>query len=424
MASWSIDDFSGPNGEDWRVPTSEIEARVNQLSISLAEANIEAALIQNPVDLYYYAGGRQNGALLVPAADSTASIDQGGDGATFYVRRSISRAKFEAGGDDSPINIEQFPSLRNLADSLSSRGIMRAPSLQFGEIPADFCQKFVSVLTPLGEVGDCTQIIHRQREKKSPWELSMMRDSAIIQQLMFDAVRDTVKHGATELELVAAAEEVSRRHGFGGTVQMRRFPLQCDRAVIVSGRAGGIPSFFDSAIGGTGPHPMAGMGSGFSKLQRNQPILVDLVHVHRGYVVDATRMFSIGQLDNTWHQRLSDMVEVSNSVVDTLGKGEDCSKAWEKGSELAESMGYGDHLMGMMPDQSKFLGHSVGLQLDESPVVARGFDRPLVDGGVMAIEPKLVFTNGSIGIEDTWVKTDDGMERVTLSGNTDWLIDC
>ena len=163
MASWSIDDFSGPNGEDWRVPTSEIEARVNQLSISLAEANIEAALIQNPVDLYYYAGGRQNGALLVPAADSTASIDQGGDGATFYVRRSISRAKFEAGGDDSPINIEQFPSLRNLADSLSSRGIMRAPSLQFGEIPADFCQKFVSVLTPLGEVGDCTQIIHRQR---------------------------------------------------------------------------------------------------------------------------------------------------------------------------------------------------------------------------------------------------------------------
>ena len=151
----------------------------------------------------------------------------------------------------------------------------------------------------------------------------MMHDGAIIQQQMFDAVESTISEGVTELELVAAAEEVSRRHGFGGTVQMRRFPLQCDRAVIVSGRAGGIPSFFDSAIGGTGPHPMAGMGSGFSKLQTNQPILVDLVHVHRGYVVDATRMFSIGNLPEVWHQRLSDMVEVSDCVVNSLAKGQE-----------------------------------------------------------------------------------------------------
>lgn len=230
--------------------------------------------------------------------------------------------------------------------------------------------------------------------------------------------------GATELDLVAAAEEVSRRHGFGGTVQMRRFPLQCDRAVIASGRAGGVPSFFDSAIGGTGPHPMAGMGSGFTKLEENQPILVDLVHVHRGYVVDATRMFSIGGLSERWLERLSDMVEVSDSVVDSLGRGDDCSKAWQIGSELAESMGYGEHLMGMQPDQSKFLGHSVGLQLDESPVVARGFDRPLVDNGVMAIEPKLVFNDGSIGVEDTWVKTKQGMKRVTLDDSYDLIIDC
>ena len=77
-------------------------------------------------------------------------------------------------------------------------------------------------------------------------------------------------------------------------MQMRRFPLQCDRGVIVSGRAGGIPSFFDSAIGGTGPHPMASMGSGFTKIKANEPVLVDLVHLHRGYVVDTTRMFVAG----------------------------------------------------------------------------------------------------------------------------------
>ena len=146
--------------------------------------------------------------------------------------------------------------------------------------------------------------------------------------------------------------------------------------------------------------------------------------MYKRQVVDATRMFSIGNLPEVWHQRLSDMVEVSDCVVNSLAKGQNCSQAWDNGSELAESMGHGEHLMGMKPDQSKFLGHSVGLQLDESPVVARGFDRPLVDNGVMAIEPKLVFSNGSIGVEDTWLKTSEGMERLTLKGNSDWLVNC
>ena len=74
MASWSNDDFFGPNGEDWRVPVSEMESRIAELSERLADAGIEAALIQNPVDLYYYAGGRQNGAMIVPAANSMASL--------------------------------------------------------------------------------------------------------------------------------------------------------------------------------------------------------------------------------------------------------------------------------------------------------------------------------------------------------------
>ena len=87
-------------------------------------------------------------------------------------------------------------------------------------------------------------------------------------------------------------------------------------------------------------------------------------------------------------------------------------------------MGHSEHLMGMKPDQSQFLGHSVGLQLDESPVVAKGFDRPLPINGLMAIEPKLVYVDGSIGIEDTWLRTDEGLERLTLEDNNQWLNHC
>ena len=202
---------------------------------------------------------------------------------------------------------------------------------------------------------------------------------------------------------------------------MRRFPFQCDRGVIVAGRAGGVPSFFDSAIGGTGPHPMSSMGSGFTKIKPNEPVLVDLVHVHRGYVVDTTRMYVAGKLSSLWEDRLEDLLAVKEEVVDVLDQGLSCSDAWKKGYQLASELGHADNLMGMSPDQSKFLGHSVGLQLDETPVVAEGFDSPLPIGGVMAIEPKVVYEDGSIGSEDTWVRDEEGMRPITAGGAIPWI---
>ncbi len=399
----SLSTLVGPEGEDWRVPVSEMEVRQNLLAKLLQENDIEAALVQNPVDLYYYSGGRQNASLLVKANGESR----------LFVRRSLSRAKFESGEDDSPHSVENFPRMAEFSDTIGC-----TPAMQFGELPYTFADKFAN---RVGATKDCTSIIHGQREVKSPWEIQMMEDGASVQLDMFEAVTRVGGEGVSEIELVAAAEAVSRAAGFGGNVQMRRFPLQCDRGVIVAGRAGGVPSFFDSAIGGTGPHPMASMGSGFTTIKANEPVLVDLVHLHRGYVVDTTRMFVAGSLSKEWQERLEDMVAVKDVVVDVLDQGLDCSEAWRQGHSLAVELGHSDHLMGMAPDQSKFLGHSVGLQLDESPVVAEGFDRPLPIGGTMAIEPKVVHAEGSIGSEDTWTRDEEGMRPITADGAIPWV---
>tara|TARA_B100000424_G_scaffold107221_1_gene80685 strand:+ start:2613 stop:3830 length:1218 start_codon:yes stop_codon:yes gene_type:complete len=393
----------GPEGEDWRVPVSELESRQRELANRLAREGHEAALIQTPVDLYYYAGGRQNGSLLISANGE----------ARFFVRRSLSRAIYESGGSDSPHSVEKFPRMSTFTEDIGCK-----PSMQFGELPHGFATRFAS---KIGATMDCTQIIHSQREVKSAWELQMMSDAADIQMAMFEAVETVGGQGVSEIELVAAAEAVSRAAGFGGNVQMRRFPFQCDRGVIVAGRAGGVPSFFDSAIGGTGPHPMSSMGSGFTKIKPNEPVLVDLVHVHRGYVVDTTRMYVAGKLSSLWEDRLEDLLAVKEEVVDVLDQGLSCSDAWKKGYQLASELGHADNLMGMSPDQSKFLGHSVGLQLDETPVVAEGFDSPLPIGGVMAIEPKVVHEDGSIGSEDTWVRDEEGMRPITAGGAIPWI---
>ena len=415
--TWDAERLSGPDGVDWRVPVSELENRRSRLSSALADSGIESALIDDPVELYYLTGGRQNGILLIGADGSGVSN-------THWVRKSIIRAKFESGGDNAPGPIEPQPRMSGLADAIRAKGGTIAPALLAGKVPHDRRQFLSKKLSSLGESEDCTHILYKLREKKSDWELQMHRESGAINREMFAAVRDCGGLGKTELEMAAAADEVSRIAGFGGRIRMRRWPMDCDRVVIAAGRSGAIPSYFDSALGGLGASPISSLGAGHAKVEAGEPVIVDIVHLHRGYVSDCTRMFSAGPLSEEWMQRLSDMAEIKDSVVTSLGQGDYCSKAWEIGHNKAVEMGYAEHLMGMPPEQAVFLGHSVGLELDETPVVADRFDRELVVGGTMAIEPKALYEDGAIGTEDTYARTSDGMECLTMGDSwelmTEW----
>ena len=414
---WSESDLCGPEGEDWRVPISELKSRQLMLAKALDNAGLEGALLHNPVDLYYFCGGRQDGAMYISAESNEIEPVQ-------YVRRSLKRAIFEAGGDDSIHEVVSFPRLSQFYDDLSNRGVKKMPLMQLSNIPYSFASKFQSSLSDFeGELKDCNNLVHSIREKKSNWEIEQMRIAAEVQLEMFDSISALGCEGVTELELTATAEAISRAAGFGGEISMRRYPMQCNRGVVVAGRSGGIPSFFDAAVGGIGPYSGAGMGSGFGKIKRGEPVLVDLLHAHRGYIVDMTRMFVVGKLSKEWEDRLEDMQGVKEVVVDALHQRKTCSEAWTEGFELACELGYEDNLMGMKPDQTRFLGHGVGLELDESPVIADGFDRGLVEGGTIAIEPKVVYSEGSIGTEDTWLMTDSGMEPITAGAAFPWIFE-
>jgi len=407
---WSTDGLSGPDGEDWRVPVSELEQRQTKLSTSLNENRIKSAWINDPVDMYWLVGNRQTGGIHIT---SEGEITQ-------YVRSSLERAKFESGGDDAPHIIEAHPRMANLLEKLGN-----SPALQLGRIPANDATFLQSKLG--GDSGDCTHILWKLREEKSEWEINRMKESGEIQKRMFEAlssVGSKTGEGVSELHLAAVADKVSRTEGFGGMVRMRKWPMDCDRVVIASGPSGAIPSYFDSAIGGAGSNPMASLGAGHRRIRKGEPILVDIVHVHRGYITDMTRMFSIGSPDKIWIERLEHMEEIASTIRNSLNRGDDCSETWEIGQSMAEKMGYGEHLMGMPPEQSRFLGHSIGLELDETPVIAAGFDCPLNKGGTMAIEPKVIFQEGAVGIEDCWVRTENGLECLSSGDSfpswTEW----
>ena len=83
---------------------------------------------------------------------------------------------------------------------------------------------------------------------------------------------------------------------------------------------------------------------------------------------------------------------------------------------LAAELGYGEYFMGHGDERIPFVGHGVGLELDEYPFLARGQDMPLEKGMVIALEPKLIYPGlGVVGIENTHLVTDDGLETLTVS---------
>ena len=417
LMTWDAERLTGPDGEDWRVPVSELEERRTRMASSLTEQGLESALIDDPVELYWLTGGRQNGMMLIGAEGSDIQH-------THWVRKSLERARYESGGDDAPDPIVAQPKTRQLTEALRSLGVNSAPAMLAGKMPHERWQFFSRRLASLGEIQDSTYLMYGLRETKSTWELEMHRESGRINAEMFEAVQEVGGEGRTELEMAAAADEISRSAGFGGRIRMRRWPMDCDRVVIAAGRSGAVPSYFDSAIGGLGASPISSLGAGHAKVVSGEPVIVDIVHLHRGYVSDCTRMFCAGQLDEGSVSKLDDMAEIRDAVVSSLGKGDDCSEAWRIGNGMANEMGYSNHLMGMAPNQAVFLGHSVGLELDETPVVADRFDRELPIGGTMAIEPKVIYDSGAIGTEDTFARTPDGMECLTMGDSwgllTEW----
>ena len=317
--AWDMGRLVGPDGIDWRVPVIELENRRKRLAKALSDNGIESALIDDPVELYWLTGGRQNGMILVGAENSEIQT-------THWVKRSLDRAIFESGGDDCPDPVVAQPRMSKLAEHIRKIGGNEKPSMLEGKVPHNRW-KFISekIKSLNGDSKDCTSIMYELREMKSEWEIEMLRESGRINKSMFQAIQENGGLGQTELEMAAIADEVSRKAGFGGRIRMRKWPMDCDRVVIVAGESASIPSYFDSAIGGVGASPISSLGSGHARVKKSSPVTVDIVHLHRGYVSDCTRMFSAGPLNSEWTERLDHMVEIRNAVVSSLGKGNDCS---------------------------------------------------------------------------------------------------
>jgi Xaa-Pro aminopeptidase len=125
-------------------------------------------------------------------------------------------------------------------------------------------------------------------------------------------------------------------------------------------------------------------------------------------------MFVYGKLDADMVNAFDIANEIQSWVTENLKPGAICEELYRGAVKIAEESGLGDYFMGFPSEQARFIGHGVGLETDELPVLAKGVKDPLREGHAIAVEPKFLFPGkGAIGIENTWLVTSAGAEKLT-----------
>jgi Xaa-Pro aminopeptidase len=374
----------------------ESEQRIIRLQSELRTKGIDGALIIYPIDVYYFTGTRQNASLWVPAYGNPLLM----------VRKSYSRAVKESLIEDTrPFpSSKEFPALFD--DAVKKVG------MTFDIIPVQQLNYYTKML-PGREFVDISGINREIRSVKSGFEVAQIKASGDALSSIFTQVPDFLKEGMRELDLAAEFEYRLRKAGNEGYVRMRAYNQELFGGLAVSAGAANY-GFFDGAVTGKGLSNASPQGASRELIARDTPVLIDFTGIFNGYLTDMTRMFVIGTLDPELQRAFDLALEIQAWLQRELKPGAICEELFLKAAEMAEQGGLGNSFMGMPGEQARFVGHGIGLELDEFPVIAQGFKVPLQAGQTIAIEPKFVIPGkGVIGIENTFAVSASGGVKLT-----------
>jgi Xaa-Pro dipeptidase len=379
-------------------PGEELRARRLRIQSLLQQASLDGLLVLQPVDMFYWAGTVQIGALFIPSAGE----------AELFVQKNIDRARKESALGA----IRHIRSLSEMAEHLPASRASRI-AVEMEVLPAAELSRLKKYF-PSWEFLDGEKLIRQARQIKSPFEIDLMREAGRRHAEVFARIPEWIADSTTELELSARIESGMRLRGHQGLIRLRRWNLELYYGPVASGPTAAYPSYFDGPVGTVGLSPAVPQGASLRKIAPGEPLLIDLVFGYGGYHVDKSRTFALGGLAREFQEAFEYCLELDRAIVSRLRPGRKCSEIYLEVMGLVENGPYREFFMGYGSNKVGFLGHGVGLELDEWPVLAGRFERVLEPGMTLAVEPKIFFPErGGVGIENTYLVTEDGAERLT-----------
>jgi Xaa-Pro dipeptidase len=383
-------------------PESEISDRISRFQALLQREDIKAAVILQLIDRFYFSGTIQDGALIIPAEGDPR----------YLCRRSVERARGE-----TPIEVVPFKSFKEIPPALEGLGVHPSSrlGLELDVVPAGLFTRFAA-LVPQADWRDLGPLVREVRAIKSAYEIERIRGAGVQVGMVIDTARETLTEGMREVEFASILEKRARDLGHQGILRMRGFNQELFYGHIITGEHSALMSHIDAPSGGKGVNPSIAQGAGFRTIKRNEPVSVDFVGNVGGYLIDQTRLMVIDDLDEWLEEGFNQARDIQDRVVREAQPGAAWSSLYDTAVSSAGEMGVADRFMGPPGEQVRFVGHGVGLEVDEYPFLAPRLNFPLEPGMVFALEPKIFHPGkGITGIEDTYLVTDDGLERLTVT---------
>lgn len=367
----------------------------------MAAEGIDAALIVQKADLFYFSGAAQDAHLFVPVEGAPHLM----------VRQSYERAVADS-------RLEHISEVGRLSDVKAGviagcGGEPRQLGMELDILPVNNCRAYEE-LFPQTCIVDVSPLVKRVRMIKSPYELEFIREAARLADAMYAEVRNFLREGMPEIELAGLIESYFRSHGHHGLVRVRSFNQEVVYGHLMAGPNLAVPSCAVGPTGGTGTNPSLPQGAGFRPIARHEPIGIDYASAAGAYLSDQTRIFFIGEPPEKFVRIHETALAIQRAIVEKTVSGTRAEELYDLAVMMAREAGLENGFLGW-PRPVSFVGHGFGLELDELPVIGRKSTAVLEPGMVLAFEPKFVLPGeGMIGIENAYVVTEAGAERLTL----------
>ncbi len=374
----------------------ELRARIEKLATALVQTGLDAALIRFPLHIFYFAGVFVDGHLVITERAE----------AFLLVYRTLGRPEKSPVAEEIP-----FRSLRKLPAFLKDLGLHNL-GLEEERLPHALFKRYQQLLTDFS-LADVSPLVQQIRSVKSPYEISCLKQAARLLAEALVAFLPRLKPGLSELEAAGLLEAELRKRGHPAFTRTSGFGQELAYGHLLAGKEATVPAYTTTGQGGLGVWGFP-QGPSEKKIGLNEPILIDYAGWFEGYLVDQSRVFYFGQLPPRAHEIYEKIDFILQEIEKMLQPGTSGAEIYQKALSLAADNGLSPYFMAHGPEKVPFIGHGVGLEIDEWPPIAQ-VDVALQEGMVIALEPKCHVPGlGVIGVEDTYLITSSGPERLTV----------
>lgn len=370
----------------------EQQMRLDRIRARMAADNLSAILISDNANKYYVTGRVYAGYVYIPLEGPVI----------YFVRRPV-----ELTGD----NVVYIRKPEEIAASVGLN-VPESIGLELDVLPNSTAVR-LKALFPQSELKNASAVMRQARAVKTPEEIEMIRRSGVKHVHVYSRIPHLYQAGMSDLELQVEIEKLSRLEGCLGQFRISGDSMELYMGNVLVGDNADFPSPYDFAMGGQGLDPSLPVGANGNTIKPGNTVMVDMNGNFDGYMTDMTRVYALGEIAPLALKAHQCSIDIHRELCAMMRPGAEAKALYAKAEEMVRERDLHPYFMGHR-QHAGFIGHGIGIEINELPVIAPRSRDIIAAGNVIALEPKFVIPHtGAVGIENTYAVYDDHVECLT-----------